>query len=374
MMWYTCYNKKAAVPGYRCGEEDRRREKRGVATTLKDVAKLAKVSLTTASFALNGKPVNEKTRQRVLEAAEKLHYYVDVNGRNLSTKKTHNISFVILNETEEQDYTKQITYYYRMLKGIMDYAQKKEYSVKYEVVSWNQMRKSDYFERLVYGHSVDGVIVVPQYKYSCDFIQLFEEESFPYVIINPWFEIGREHKVQISNYMGGMFVADYLLRRHYQKIYMINGPRHHISASEIESGFIAILLERGIPFDVSQILYSDYTFEGGVSAMRSLLEHVRDQLFGGVVFCANDNMAAGAMTVLHEQGIRIPEDVSVMGYDGQEISEVVYPKLTTMYVDTLLTGERAARRLFGILEEDPERKFYREITVIPKITEGGTTK
>ncbi len=343
-----------------------------MATTLKDVAKLAKVSLTTASFALNGKPVNEETRKRVLDAARKLHYYVDVNGRNLSTKKTHNISFVILNETQVQDYTKQLNYYYRMLKGIMDFAQAKEYSVKYEVISWDQMRKNDFFERMVYGHSVDGVIVVPQYRYSCDFIQLFEEEKFPYVMINPWLEIGREHKVRIDNYLGGMYVADYIIRRHYEKIFVINGPRHHINASDIEAGFLASLLQRGIPFDVSRILYSDYTFEGGIKAMQSLLKGY--DLTGSVVFCANDNMAAGAMTVLHGQKIEIPKEVSVIGYDGQEISQVVYPQLTTMYVDTLELGTRAAKRLFGMIENDPERKFYREITIVPQLDEGGTTK
>ena len=347
------------------GEDD-------MATTLKDVAKLAKVSLTTASFALNGKPVNEETRKRVKDAAEKLHYYVDVNGRNLSTKKTHNISFVILNETEEQDYTMQISYYYRMLKGIMDFAQSREYSVKYEVVSWNQMRKSDYFERLVYGHSVDGVIVVPQYKYSCDFIQLFEEESFPYVIINPWFEIGRKHKVQINNYIGGMLAADYILRRHYQNIYLINGPKHHVSASEIESGFLASLLQRGVAFDVSRILYADYTFEGGAEAMRSLLDE--KDLIGSVVLCSNDNMAAGALTAVRERGLSVPDEVSLIGYDGQEISQMVYPKLTTMSVDTLQVGVRAAKRLFGIMEDDPEQKFFREIIIIPELMEGGSTK
>lgn len=340
--------------------------------SLKDVAKLANVSLTTASFALNGKPVKEETRQKVLEAAEKLHYYVNVNGRNLSTKKTHNIALVVLNENQAQDYTEQLSYYYHLVKGVMDYAQEKQYSVKYEVVPWDSLNKNDYFEKIVYGHSVDGIIVVPQYKYSCDFIRLFEEEDFPYVVINPWFEVEHEHRIMVDNYTGGLLVADYLERKKFEKIYMIGGPKDHISASYIEKGFLAGLLRAGIRFDVSNIVYSDYTYEGGMAAMKQLMEE--HDMTDSVVFCANDYMATGAMSVLKEMGIKIPDQVSFIGFDGMEVSKCVYPPLTTMQVDTKYLGECAARRLLGIIDHDPNRKFFREVVLMPRMIEGKTVR
>jgi LacI family transcriptional regulator len=339
--------------------------------TLKDVAKLAKVSVTTASFALNGKPMKVETRDRVLDAARKLHYYVNVNGRNLSTNRTHNISFVVLNETGGQDYTAKLNYYYPFLKGAMELAQDKQYSVKYEVINWNDIRASGYFEKMVYGHNVDGVIVVPQYMFSCDFIQLFENEKFPYVIINPWFQVGRQHKVIINNYLGGMFAADYIIRKKYKNIYMINGPKYHISASEIERGFLTSLLYGGVSFDVSKILYSDYTFEGGCSAMQSLLESA--DLKDAIVFCANDNMATGAMKIVKDAGLKIPDDVAIMGFDGQEIAEIVTPTLTTMAVDTHRVGVESVRRLLGMIEHDPNQKFYCEVSIVPELVERQST-
>ena len=340
--------------------------------SLKDVAKLANVSLTTASFALNGKPVKEETRRKVLEAAQKLHYYVNVNGRNLSTKRTHNISVVVLNENQTQDFTEQLSYYYRLLKGVMDYAQEFQYSVKFEVVSWDSLNKNDYFEKVVYGHSVDGIIVIPQYKYSCNFIRLFEEEKFPYVVINPWFEVKQEHRVMVDNYTGGLLVADYIRRKKYEKIFMIGGPKEHISTSLIEKGFLAGLLRSGIRFDVANVIYSDYTYEGGAAAMKKLLsEH---DILGSVVFAANDYMATGAMAVLKELGIKIPGQTAFIGFDGMEVSKCVYPPLTTMYVDTKYLGECAAKRLLGLINDDPNRKFFREIVFTPRLQEGRTVK
>lgn len=343
-----------------------------MSASLKDVARLANVSLTTASFALNGKPVKEETRARVLEAAEKLHYYVNVNGRNLSTKKTHNISVVVLNENQTQDFTEQLSYYYRFLKGVMDYAQGHQYSVKYEVISWDSLNHNDYFEKTVYGHSVDGIIVIPQYKYSCNFISLFEEEKFPYVVINPWFEVGHEHRVMVDNYTGGLLVSDYIVRKKYKEIFMISGPREHISSSLIEKGFLAGLLRAGIRFDISHIIYSDYTYEGGIAAMKQLMgEH---DVSDSIVFAANDYMATGAMSVLKERNVKIPHQVSFIGFDGMDVSRCVYPPLTTMYVDTKYLGECAAKRLLGLIDQDPNRKFFREIVFTPRLQEGGTVK
>jgi LacI family transcriptional regulator len=339
--------------------------------TLKDVAKLAKVSVTTASFALNGKPMKAETRDRVLEAAKKLHYYVNVNGRNLSTNRTHNISFVVLNETPEQDYTANLNYYYPFLKGIMDLAQEKQYTVKYEANTWKNIQSGGYFERMVYGHNVDGVIIVPQYMFSCDFIQLFEKENFPYVIINPWFQVNRKHKVIINNFLGGMFAADFIIRKKYRNIYMINGPKYHISASEIERGFLTSLLYSGISFDVSKILYSDYTFDGGFLAMQSFMKS--SDLKDAIVFCANDNMATGAMKALKGAGLRIPDDVALMGFDGQEIAEVVTPTLTTMAVDTHRVGMESTKRLLGMIENDPNQKFYCEVSIVPELVERQST-
>ena len=93
-----------------------------------------------------------------------------------------------------------------------------------------------------------------------------------------------------------------------------------------------------------------------------------------IVFAANDYMATGAMSVLKERNVKIPHQVSFIGFDGMDVSRCVYPPLTTMYVDTKYLGECAAKRLLGLIDQDPNRKFFREIVFTPRLQEGGTVK
>lgn len=340
--------------------------------SLKDVANMAHVSLTTASHALNGKPVNEETRARVLDVAKKLHYYVNVNGRNLITRKTHNLSLVVLNEEAVGDMTEALSYYYQMLKGVMECAQQNQYSVKYEVVSWEQLQKDEYFEKKVYGRSVDGIIVIPQFKYRCDFFKLFEDEKFPYVVINPWTEVAAQHRVSVDNYSGGVTAAHYIWENKIENIYFINGPRDHVSASLLEEGFLAELLKRGVQFDRKHILYSDYTFEGGHEKMERIMGQA--DVTGAIVFCANDYMAAGVIMALKEAGHRVPDDVSVMGFDGMEISKYVYPGITTVQVNTKLLGLHAAKRLLTLIASDEGAEHLESITLQPELLIRNTVK
>lgn len=340
--------------------------------SLRDVANMAHVSLATASQALNGKPVNEETRARVIKVAQKLHYYVNVNGRNLITRKTHNLSLVVLNEDKVGDMTEALSYYYHLLKGVMDCAQQNQYSVRYEVISWEELQKEEYFEKKVYGRSVDGIIVIPQFKYRCDFLKLFDDEKFPYVIINPWTEVAPQHSVSVDNYRGGELVAHYLWENKFKDIFFINGPRDHISASLLEEGFLAELLKRGLQFDRKHILYSDYTFEGGHEKMELLQKN--SEIAGSVVFCANDYMAAGAVMALQEAGFKIPDDVSVIGFDGMEISKYVYPGIMSVGVNTKLLGMHAAKRLLTLIHSKQGTEQLESIVLQPELLKRNSVK
>ncbi len=315
--------------------------------TLKDVADLAKVSLTTASHALNGKKVSEEARERVLEAAKKLHYYVNISGRNLITNKRHAISLVVLNTRHSSDFVDEISYYYELLKGAMACAQESGYTLNFESVIWENIQEDELFEKKIFGRAVDGVIVIPQFMYRCDFISMFESEKFPYVIINPGVDVNPVNRVLLDNYKGGRKAAEYLAEMGHKRILFINGPKDHVDAYYREKGFMTELLHRGIKFDRRYMVYSDFTHLGGYYTMKRILSDNAYKMTA--VFCANDYMATGVMSAVHEAGLAIPKDLSVMGYDGMDISACVFPKLATISSEVRSLGYEATKRLIALI-------------------------
>jgi len=333
--------------------------------TLKDVAALAKVSLTTASHALNGKSVNEKTRERVVEAAKKLKYHTSSIGRNLIKNQSNTIGMFILNSKRSRDMTEEISYYYAMLKGALSMVQQHGYEFSFEVVDWEDIENTDYFEKKVYGRSLDGMIIVPQFEYNYGFLPTLDAEQFPYVIINPCTGIKPQNRVVMDNYKGAYLAAEHLISLGHSEIAFINGPKDHHDARVRERGFLAALLEKGIKFDRKNILYSDFTNEGGAEAMKQILG--RNSGTPSAVFCANDYMASGAMAAIYDAGMRIPKDVSVTGYDDTDISRVVYPRLTTIRSAIKEMGFKAAERVIDLVEKNGDAGRMGEIVLEPRL-------
>lgn len=343
--------------------------------TLKDVAALARVSLTTASHALNGKTVNEQTRERVLEAAKKLKYHTSVIGRNLIKNSSNTIEILILNSRKSKDMTDEISYYYKMLQGAFSCIQKYDYLFSFQVKYWEDIENTDYIMKKVYSRSIDGMILIPQFMYYHDFVSILEEEKFPYVIINPSIGIKNESRVVIDNYKGAYLAADHLLQSGHKDIVFINGPDNHFDSHSREKGFFARLLQEGIRFDSNNVIYSDFTNDGGYQAMREVLS--KGDIRPTAVFCANDYMATGAMAAIYDAGLSVPGDISVVGYDDTDVARAVYPKLTTISVDIKKVGYLAAERVFELIYnkgKEYDLNYLDEITLEPSLIERGSTR
>ena len=343
-------------------------------SSLKDVATLAGVSITTASNALNGKQVNERTRERVLEAAKKLKYHTSAIGRNLITNKSNTIGMYILNSKKSRDMTEEISYYYAMIKGALGSIQKHGYVFNFEVIYWEDMEVDSYIAKKVFSRSVDGMILVPQFMYHYTFLSLLEEERFPYVIINPYISIKPENGVRIDNYKGGYLVADHLLSLGHKNMAFINGPEDHKDSYDRERGFLSRLLESGIKYDRNNIVYSDFTNDGGYIATKKILDEKSSK--PSAIFCANDYMASGAMTAIFELGMKVPDDISIVGYDDIDVARCVCPKLTTIRSAIKELGFKAAERLFELIErkdKDNDNELP-EIVLEPNLIIRGSTK
>jgi DNA-binding LacI/PurR family transcriptional regulator len=156
-------------------------------------------------------------------------------------------------------------------------------------------------------------------------------------------DLGKRNHVDIENAQGGRLVGQLFARCGYRRIALINGPECNIDAIERERGFFDALKEAGISETAKR--YGDFTIMSGMSALADLLVFRPD-----AVFCTNDFMAAGAMRCLTESGIRIPDDVSIVGYDNNDISIGVVPTLTTIDNRLREAGERIAEALLNLIK------------------------
>jgi DNA-binding LacI/PurR family transcriptional regulator len=311
-------------------------------SNLKDVASLAGVSISTVSLALNGRKVNAATRERVIDCARRLKYVPSRIGRSLNTGRSETVCLLVMTQAGLHDVFETSLMYY-FLQGVLRVLDRQNYSLRLEVKSHDDLDLKNYFAQVVGDQSLDGIILVPQFLRDYFFLEFLRDAEFPYVVLQPARFGDRVNLVDIENAHGGRLVGQLFARCQYRRVAMINGPERNIDAIERERGFFEALKEAEITQTAKS--YGDFTITSGLNAMAELASFRPD-----AVFCANDYMAAGAIKFLTESGIRIPDDIAVVGYDNNDISIGVVPALTT--VDNRLNeaGECIAEALLELIK------------------------
>jgi len=322
--------------------------------TLKDVAKLAGVSVATASLALNGKPVSKKAKTAVLDCAKKLNYVPNKIGRTLSTGRSNTIQLLFINSKKYANLVKEISFFYHMIEGILNVMEEHDQSLHYDVKNWEDENLSRYFEQKVRDKTVDGIIIIPQYIRNYDFLPYLMKSGFPYVILSACFQDAKINTVRIDNYYGAKLAAELLLKNGYTKIGLINGPNDHYDAVERERGFLDTFHSSEVNVPQEACVNGDFTIASGYTAAEKLF----NQYVPEALFCANDYMAAGAMQYIQAKGYEIPEDVAVIGYDNLDVAHAVYPRLTTLDNRVYDVGMKMMRTLFEIIDTGESGKEY----------------
>jgi DNA-binding LacI/PurR family transcriptional regulator len=317
--------------------------------TLKEVAELAKVSVATASIALNGGEVKESTRLRVLECAKRLNYVPNRIGRTLNTGKSNTIALLMMTSVQIANIVHKTSLFYYLQQGVLAVGYQANYSLRLDVKAHEDPDLMDYFERVVGDRTLDGIIIVPQYLRDYPFLYPLRQRSFPYVMMRPACFGADVNYVDLDNYHGGQLVAQQFARRGCQRVAMINGPETHVDAIERERGFFEGLVAAGVKKITKR--YGDFTISSGTTAMESILtEFTPDG-----VFCANDYMAAGAMKVLRGRGLAIPDDVAVVGYDNTDLCLALDPTLTTVDYRAAEVGRCMATQLLALVSGKVKR-------------------
>ena len=330
---------------------------------LKDVARLAGVSVATVSQALNGKYVNEKTRERVLKIASELNYFPNKSGRTLITGKASTITLVVINSSGHADIVHESTFFYHIIQGILEVVEDNQHSFLFDVRNWEDDDLKTFFSRRVNDRSTDGLIIIPQYIRPYDFIDAIN--GFPAVFLNACSSRDRLNTVYVDHEVGAKMMAEHIIKKGYRNIAIIHGPEDHFDGLQRKQSFLSVMESAGQKVPERMQVYGDYTIESGYKGMQSLFSEGAPD----AVFCANDYMAAGAMRFLKEKGLDIPGDVAVAGYDNVELSQAVYPKMTTIDARMHDIGRALAENLFKVMDSGHSKLNVR---LVPRLLDRGS--
>lgn len=296
--------------------------------TIKDVAKKAGVSISTASYALNDRPnVHPLTKEKVLKAADELNYYPNAHARNLKSKKSGNIGVFI--------YGFSGPIFSDLLEGINLELQKKKYNI---VVSSGESSNVMLRER-----SVDAAVIFDN-NIADDEINRFAKRQ-PIVVLDRVLEGKNIYHTMIENEaLVYDFVLNVIEQKGYKKISYLSGPDDSFNNQERYKGFLKALNKKGLkPFDY---LNGDFTIDKGYEIGLKLHKENRVPDF---IYCANDELAIGLIKAFNEKHVRMPEEVGIAGFDGIQLTDYVTPKLTTIAIDHFEWGRQIAGFLTRVL-------------------------
>ncbi len=311
-------------------------------TTLKDVADAAGVSINTASRALNHKPdVKEETKERILRIAKDLHYVPNAMAQALKGKHTRSIG-VIVDDLSNP-------FFAEVLKGAEEVAASRGYAVTVGN-SAEDPKKELHLVRTMIEQRTAGLLITPTQKDS-SFISLLHQEPLPFVLVARRFESIATHAVLNDDFSGAYQAVEYLLRQGYQNILFLNAPTYLWSASQRLHGFRQAMEAAGRAIEPWQIQCCLPTLQGSYEGMREILPTLTAA--PDAVFAFSDYMALGAIKALREAGLRVPDDIGIMGYDGIDVGDMISPALTTVRIAKRRLGREAARSLIHLVENGP---------------------
>jgi LacI family transcriptional regulator len=308
---------------------------RGKAATINDIARLAGVSKKTVSRIINRSPlVREDTREKVEALMRELHYVPDPMARGLAFRRSFLIGMIYDNPTAQ--YIVDIQY------GALDALRDSSFEL---VVHPCDSRSPDYIDgvrRFVQQQKLHGAMLVPRVSEDQALCDMLNEIGCRYARIASVSLDAPERMVVTHDREGAAAVADYLRGLGHRDIAMITGPAVYRSVIERREGFADALARGGIALPDEWLIEAGYTFESGVEAAEKLLTAARRPT---AIFCANDEMAAGVYRVALRTGIRIPQQLSVVGYDDSQLASRLWPPLTSVRRGTRETGRMAATML-----------------------------
>ncbi|HEX7064975.1 MAG TPA: LacI family DNA-binding transcriptional regulator [Bacillales bacterium] len=325
---------------------------------IRKIAKEAGVSVSTVSKALNGyKDIKEETRLRILRIAKELDYIPNVMARGLITKTTNTIGVFFGDQTNSGFDSPFLSDYFASIKNVVGEA-------GYDLLIFsNQKRKTPSFKSICYEKGVDGVILILTGKRRTDEKIHELHEIFPTVYIDSLpFNKMKVNFVESDNELGAYEAAKHLIDLGHRNILKMAGDKIAKSSFDRIEGYKQALDEFGIGFNEDLVKYGQYSRETAYEEAKEFFSRPNDVT---AVFASSDVMAFGVMDALKDLDLKVPDDVSVVGFDDIEEAKYSGPPLTTVHQQRLEIGETAANILLDLIQK--KDGATRHISIPPQL-------
>ena len=333
-----------------------------VRNTISDVAKAADVSIKTVSRVLNKERyVRAATREKVEVAMAAMSFSPSTAARSLAGQRSHQIALIYDNHSPY--------YIHAIQEGV--WARCREEGVRMLAQPADVAARTLAAEvgGLIDQTHVDGIILSSPVTDSVPVLGELERRGIPFVRISP----GINHALTSSVYMDDAQAADdmttHLVNLGHRVIGFIVGHPNHLASDQRLSGYRRALDRAGIQFEDGLVHPGAFDFASGVAAAHSLLFYPRRPT---AIFASNDDMAAGVLTVAHAKGMRLPEDLSVAGFDDTPLAQLVWPPLTTIRQPTRELAYAAATLLFEKGVGVEHRRLQHELIIRASVSTPGS--
>jgi len=311
--------------------------------SIKDVARIAGVSIATVSRCINDQErVRESTRKRVQNAIAATGYRPNTLAQSFRRGKSH-IIMVVLPSVGDPFFT-------AVMRGIRLVATGRGYSLLINETQFNTMSADEIGAMIVSNH-VDGIVLLASMSpFGTEVLSERSHQALPIVIgcetISP--DLSDFPGVHIDNVGAASEATDYLVKMGHRKIAFIDGQESSLLTRDRKTGYYQSMRKANLPIEDGWVQEGNMTIEGAIEATRRLLHHPARPT---AIFCANDEMAMGCMHAIKAAGLSIPEDMSVIGFDDVRYAAILDPPLTTIRQPAEEIGQRVMHRLFSEIEE-----------------------
>ncbi|MFO7882017.1 MAG: LacI family DNA-binding transcriptional regulator [Kosmotogaceae bacterium] len=314
--------------------------------TIADIARMANVSKATVSYVINNKKgVSLDVRKKIKQIIKESNYKPNTMARALAGKRTNSVGLIIPDISD--------MFYANIIRGVEKASGKFGYFLNLFTTHADPEKEHEVFDFFT-SSMADGVIVMT-YFVGKEVTKKLKQRKIPCVFLDFPYD-NYIYSVSVDNFEGGYKATNYLISLGHKKIAFILGPEAARDSKARYHGYLRALEEHNIHFDKDFVLKGDFLTKSGYKAAKRLLE---TQKIPTALFAANDQMALGAMSAFKKEGYRIPEDISIIGFDNTEASSFSRPALTTIMQPIFEMGSLAAKTLISLINgKTPGKKRY----------------
>lgn len=323
--------------------------------TIHDIARELQISASTVSRALNDNPrISLKTKEKIKTLAHSLGYRPNTLASNLRNKKSNTIGIVVPLINRH--------FFSSVISGVEDVAYKAGFTVVISQSNDLAQKEIDIVQSM-FANRVDGLIIsIAMQTNTFEHLKLFRKKHIPLVFFDRAVPEIETDKIVVDDFAGGFRVTQHLIDQGYQRIAHLAGPQNLTTYLDRRNGYMNALHNNGIPIDESLIHINKLTSDDGIIAAKQLMSLPNPP---DALFCGNDTTALSVMIYLRNLGIRIPEDIGIVGFSNEPFSKVVSPSISTIEQPGFEMGQKAAELIIRKIEN--KERTYQTITLHTKL-------